>query len=333
MYQAEFKGINTFLRDTCRLILKKGVYRETRQLKCYELPEPYMVKISDPTARIITIAERRWYAPLAYAESLWIASGRNDMNFINLYGKNLKNFSDNGETMRGAYGPRFRHYNGDECDYNIHEIYDEQPNEVDQFRYVIDCFRKDINTRQAIINIGDPIKDCFGIDRKLKTTKDLPCTRMLHFMKDANANKLNLIVSMRSNDLIWGASAVNIFNFTWMQEYFAAILGLEIGSYYHIADNLHYYEDKRDLVESIAAVNQVEDYPYEYRKTFHSLEVFDQLIHEMIFEEHKMRIEKEKYQYHEFNDPFFQDWYNVLYCKLLRKNIDFINPYMKYGLI
>lgn len=50
MYQAEFKGINAFLRDTCRLILKEGVCRETRQLKCYELPEPYMVKLTDPTA-------------------------------------------------------------------------------------------------------------------------------------------------------------------------------------------------------------------------------------------------------------------------------------------
>lgn len=330
MYQAEFKGINAFLRDTCRLILKEGVCRETRQLKCYELPEPYMVKLSDPTARMITIAERHWYAPLAYAESLWIASGRNDMNYINLYGKNLKNFSDNGETMRGAYGPRFRHYNGDVYDYNIHEIYDELPNEVDQFRYVIDCFKKDINTRQAVINIGDPIKDCFGIDRNLKVTKDIPCTRTLHFMKDANANKLNLIVSMRSNDLIWGASAVNIFNFTWMQEYFAAILGMELGSYYHIADNLHYYEDKKDIVESIAAIDQVEDFHYEYEKTFHSLEVFDKLINEILFEEHKMRIEKDKYQYHGFSDPFFQDWYNILYFKLLGKNIDFINPYMRY---
>ena len=330
MYQAEFKGINAFLRDTCRLILKEGVCRETRQLKCYELPEPYMVKLTDPTARMITIAERQWYAPLAYAESLWIATGRNDMNYINLYGRNLKKFSDNGETMRGAYGPRLRHYNGDECDYNIHEIYDELPNEVDQFRYVIDCFKKDINTRQAVINIGDPVKDCFGIDRNLKVTKDIPCTRMIHFMKDANANKLNLIVSMRSNDLIWGASAVNIFNFTWMQEYFAAILGMEIGSYYHIADNLHYYEDKRDIVESIAAVDQVEDFHYEYEKTFHSLDVFDKLIHEIIFEEHKMRIEKDKYKYHEFSDPFFQDWYNILYFKLLGKNVDFINPYMRY---
>ena len=49
---------------------------------------------------------------------------------------------------------------------------------------------------------------------------------------------------MRSNDMLWGASAVNIFNFTFMQEYFAAMLNMEIGSYFHIANNFHFYEDK-----------------------------------------------------------------------------------------
>lgn len=37
---------------------------------------------------------------------------------------------------------------------------------------------------------------------------------------------------MRSNDIIWGASAVNIFNYTFMQEYMATILGLGVGNYF-----------------------------------------------------------------------------------------------------
>ena len=81
MYTAEFPGINTFLRDTCRLLLKEGVRRETRGKVCYELPEPYMFKITNPTSRLITISERRNSLVLPYAESLWLASGRNDMAF------------------------------------------------------------------------------------------------------------------------------------------------------------------------------------------------------------------------------------------------------------
>lgn len=329
MYQAEYQGINSFLRDTCRLLLKEGVARETRGHLCYELTEPIMVKIADPTSRIVTIPERKWYAPLAYGESLWLASGRNDMEYINLYGSNMRNFSDDGKTMRGGYGPRFRHYNGSTEDYDIRQMSKELPSEVDQFRYVVECFKKDECTRQAIINIGDPMKDCFDESRNHKKTKDIPCTRMLHFMKDAQENKLNLIVSMRSNDLIWGASAVNIFNFTLMQEYFAAILGMEIGSYYHIANNLHFYEDKREMVEAIASVEQVEDEHYEYQKSFHSLEEFDMLISELVSEERKMRNECDNYQFHLFSDPFIQDWYNVLYHKITRRDVSFVNPYLK----
>ena len=326
MYQAEYSGINAFLIGSCRLLLNKGVQRKTRGRICYELPEPYIFKILDPTSRIVTIPIRKWYAPLAYGESLWLATGRNDMDFINRYGSNMKTFSDDGVTMRGGYGPRLRHYDGNNTDYDVRSMRSETLQEVDQFRYVVECFNKDINTRQAIINIGDPIKDCFSNDRSLKISKDIPCTRMLHFMKDAISNKLNLIVTMRSNDLIWGASAVNIFNFTFMQEYFAAILGLEIGTYYHVANNMHYYEDKRKLVEEIAAVENVTDVHFEYKKSFKSLEAFDTLLKELSQEEMKMRKEINSYQYHIFNDDFFQDWYNVLFCKLTKRNVEFINP-------
>lgn len=325
MYQAEFLGINSFLRDSCRLLLKEGVCREIRNQVCYELPEPYMFKISDPTSRIITIPVRKWNATLAFAESLWLASGRNNMDFINPYCRNLINFSDNGETMRGGYGPRFRHFNGNNIDYDVRQIKPEENEEIDQFRYIVECFKKDLNTRQAIINIGDPVKDCFDIDRELKVTKDIPCTRMLHFMKDANSKKLNLIVTMRSNDLIWGASAVNIFNFTFMQEYFAAILGLELGSYYHIVNNMHFYESKRKIVEEIAATQNICDSHFEYAKTFNSLESFDLLLKELSEEEHKMWLESNNYKHHVFNDDFFQDWYNILYFKITHNKVDFVN--------
>lgn len=328
MYQAEYPGVNAFLRDSCRLLLKEGIRRETRGKVCYELPEPYMFKITDPTSRIVTIPERNWYAPLAYAESLWLAFGRNDLDFISLYGSNMKTFSDNGETIRGGYGPRFRHFNGDSTDYDIRCVTSESHAEVDQFRYVVECFKKDINSRQAIINIGDPVKDCFGKDRSLKVTKDIPCTRMLHFMKDASSNKLNLVVSMRSNDLIWGASAVNIFNFTFMQEYFAAILGLEIGCYYHIVSNMHYYEEFKPLVEKIAAVEEVKDHHFQYSKTFRTLQEFDQLVKIVSVEENRMRKEGENYKYYIFDDDFFQDWYNVLYNKVTKRHIEFMNPYL-----
>lgn len=313
MYTAEFTGINSFLVESCRLLKSEARERHTRGEKCYELPEPYMFKITNPYAREITIPIRKWNRYLPYAESLWIASGRNDMSFISHYLPNLKDYSDNGDTMRGGYGPRFRHYNGSSKDYDVKRIYKEESQEVDQYRYIVECFNQDTNTRRGIITIGDPMKDCFDNNRKLKFSKDIPCTRMLHFIKQPDCNKLNLIVSMRSNDLIFGASAVNIFNYTFIQEYFAKILNLEIGDYIHVANNFHYYERHVDMVNALSKITNIQENPIIRQKTFSSLSDFDSLIKRLDDEEVKMRIKLTKYQKVEFEDEFFNNWYQNLY--------------------
>lgn len=313
MYTAEFEGINSFLVESCKLLKSEAQVRCTRGEKCYELPEPYMFKITNPYAREITIPARRWNRYLPYAESLWIASGRNDMAFIRHYLANLDDYSDNGETMRGGYGPRFRHYDSNHYDYDIRAILDEGPLEVDQFRYIVECFKQDINTRRAIITIGDPLKDCFNNQRKLKQTRDVPCTRMLQFIKQPNCDKLNLIVTMRSNDLIFGASAVNIFNYTFLQEYFANILNLEMGDYIHIANNLHYYERHINMVNTLSHISIINENPVVRQKSFSSLSEFDSLIKRLTNEEFKMRQGIAKYSMIEFEDEFFNNWYQNLY--------------------
>ena len=42
-----------------------------------------------------------------------------------------------------------------------------------------------------------------------------------------------------------------------------------------------------------------------------------------------MRVEGNNYHYHTFVDDFFQDWYNVLYRKLTKRDVEFINPNLK----
>ena len=165
MLYKEFEGINSFLVGTAKLLLKEGVKRHTRGFNCYELPYPFFFKIKKPTARICTIPQRKWNPVLPFAESLWIALGRNDLNFIGYYLKKMKNFSDDGLFLRGAYGPRIRYRNGTSNDYKIDYKFTitNHNNFVDQFDFIEKTFKKDINTRQAIIDIGDPLKDCLAI--------------------------------------------------------------------------------------------------------------------------------------------------------------------------
>lgn len=336
MFVEEYKGINSFLVGASNLLCKYGIKREIRNNICYELPEPFYFKITEPTARIVTIPCRKWNKILPYAESLWIASGRNDLDYITHYLKRMRDFSDDELFVRGAYGPRLRHFNGEKTDYKVTEVFDVSDSGIDQFRYIVECFRVESTTRRAIISIGDVMKDDFDTEGYLKKTLDIPCTRELHFIKQPNSNKLDLIVKMRSNDIIWGASAVNIFNYTFMQEYMAAILGFEIGNYFHFVDNFHYYDCYKEMLKQLSEVKEVVDEPYIYDKTFQSLEDFDNLVKELSFAEKKMRSDKD-YSYCKISDPFFQDWYNVLYCYNRKEKINFVNPilqklYNNYGL-
>ena len=328
MFTEEYKGINSFLVGASNLLREYGVKRETRGSVCYELPEPFYFKITEPTATIITIPCRKWNKTLPYAESLWIAAGRNDLNYITYYLERMRDFSDDKIYARGAYGPRIRHFNGAMIDYKVAEALDANNIGIDQLRYIAECFREESSTRRAIISLGDVMKDNFNIEGGLKKTLDIPCTREVHFIKQSSSNKLDIIVKMRSNDMIWGASAVNIFNYTFMQEYMAAILGLEVGNYYHFADNFHYYDRHKEMVEQLSKVKKVVDEPYIYNKTFRNLEDFDNLVKELCSEEKKMRLDK-SYSYREVSDPFFRDWYNMLYLYKRNAKVEFANPTLK----
>lgn len=330
MFTAEYEGINSFLVGASALLLKEGVKRMTRGYNCWELPAPFMFKILNPTARLVTIPERKWNPILPYAESLWLAIGRNDLELVGHYLKNMKNFSDDGFFIRGGYGPRLRNYNGINNDYKIRnsnniDISKLKKSEVDQFKYIDLNFQKDINTRQAIINIGDPPKDCFDENGCLKETKDFPCTRLLHFQKQPIDNKLNLTVYMRSNDFMWGASAVNIFNFTFIQEYFAQILNLEIGEYYHIANNFHYYDEHKEQIQDISKAIGANDVGFKYLKSFTNLSEFDKKVNKLQNEEEKLRTNRGNGLI-DFGDDFFNDWFKTFYCYNTKNKTEFVNP-------
>src|SRR5688572_15938503 len=138
MHFREFNGINSFLIGMSQVLLQNSVKRNVRGIGAYELPNPIIIKITNPRSRIITIPERQWNYVLPYVESLWLASGRNDMEMIGFYLKKMYEFSDDAETMRAGYGPRLRFFSGISNDYKIDSkkiknVADRTSVEVDQF--------------------------------------------------------------------------------------------------------------------------------------------------------------------------------------------------------
>jgi len=268
-----FEGLNQALVGLSQELLSNGVKRNTPGLQkgitessyCLEFPEPVTVRIKKPQARHVLLRERKWNNMLPYAEALWIALGWNNLDDLpGKYVKSLYKFSDDGKGWRAGYGPRIRSFDSDASDYDVGENISGMEGAVDQLKFVIETLKKDPNSRQALITIHDPIKDDFDYEGNLKVTKDQPCTRSLHFMKDAKTGALKMNTTMRSNDLLWGFSAVNVFNFTWMQEYVADILGWEVGSYFHIAHNLHVYSNMLGTLEKIASCDISEAFYMDY---------------------------------------------------------------------
>ena len=281
-----------------------------------------------------TIPQRKWNCILPYAESLWIATGRNDMELAGHYVKKLYDFSDDKYFMRAGYGPRIRRFNGIATDYTEKSFWHifskrNKTHTVDQLKFVEGLFNRDAKTRQAIITIGDPAKDDFDLLGNIKVTKDFPCTRSLQFILN-HEGKLDLIVHMRSNDFIWGASAVNIFNFTFMLEYVAAILKLEIGNYYHIVNNFHYYDTHIRMLKHLASIKNVQDEDYFlYDKLFSNLSSFDKSLGEL--SEYEEGVRNKKIVEPHFEDDFFSDWANVFYAFANNnQKAKFKNPILKH---
>lgn len=327
-----FENLNHALVGMSKELLSNGVWEETRGFKCLKIPNPILICIENPIDRYVTVPERKWNKILPFAESLWLALGFNDLDSLpGHYVKNLYNFSDDSHTWRAGYGSRFRYWTGFNSDYYISDkqtakVYSGSVNFTDQFKFVIDTLKRDINSRQAGITIHDPAKDDFNKDGGLKITKDQPCTRTIHFQM--NDGKLDCTVTIRSNDILWGFSAINVFNFTLIQEYIANILGVPVGKYYHFVNNFHVYDNYLGQIISIAnAEYEIEDYIFKYRDKIGSLENFDSLCDKLYEYEKSLRIDKNK-EIIDLGNDMFNDWAKVFYFHHTKIKIAFLNPYL-----
>lgn len=116
----------------------------------------------------------------------------------------------------------------------------------EQLQWVVDSLKADKNTRQAIAFLNQPKFQFEG-------NKDFVCTMYLNFF--IRDGKLNMKVQMRSNDIFYGLtfdapffSLVHQHVRLWLLEEYP---NLELGTYYHCADNIHFYERHFELADKI----------------------------------------------------------------------------------
>jgi thymidylate synthase len=130
----------------------------------------------------------------------------------------------------------------------------------DQLQWVIDSLKADKNTRQAIAFLNQPKYQFEG-------NKDFVCTMYLNFF--IRNNKLNMKVQMRSNDIFYGLTFdAPFFSFVYqhvLMELQVNYPNLDFGTYYHCADNIHFYERHFELADKILDEGRYDINPTEVR--------------------------------------------------------------------
>lgn len=161
------------------------------------------------------------------AEAAWIMSGDDRVSTIKDYAKHIANFSDNGETFFGAYGPKI----------------------TSQLPYILDKLAEDQDTRQAVMTIWR---------ESPPASKDIPCTVSVQwFIRDG---EIHCVDTMRSSDL-WLGWPYDIFNFSMLTHYLRLCLrdrGIHVkpGTLTLFAGSQHIYERNFDGVEKILTTHR-----------------------------------------------------------------------------
>tara|TARA_R100000306_G_C4373495_1_gene140968 strand:+ start:843 stop:1874 length:1032 start_codon:yes stop_codon:yes gene_type:complete len=192
--------------------------QESRNGTTYEALQPITTVYNKPWERVLLLPERDCNPFFHFIEGLWMLAGRRDLEPLTYFVKSMKNFSDDDETLWGAYGWRWQSY------FN-----------KDQLPIIIEMLKKNPDDRRCVLQMWDPITD-LGRDGK-----DVPCNTNIYFKIRDNA--LQMTICCRSNDMLWGAYGANAVHMSMLQEYMAIAIGVKMGKYYQISDSFHVYQN------------------------------------------------------------------------------------------
>lgn len=180
--------------------------------------------IKHPLDNDIKTPWRKWNPKYAEREWQWYLSKNRSV-------EELKKYAPIWDKMHGG-------------DNIVNSNYGWQWGRSNQLDKTIEQLKKDKNTRQAWISIFDG-------KEKDQYLYDTPCTLAVGFsVHPCFKNQLDMTVLMRSNDLVYGFCN-DQYCFSKLQELVAVELGLEVGTYYHFAHDMHIYEKHFNLKQKL----------------------------------------------------------------------------------
>ena len=232
MIVLEARNVNYALAQGVDFIHRLGVREPSRAGDVLRVPVPVTTVYESPVERVCFHPWRDANPFFHLIESLWMIAGRDDLASLTRYVSTFGQFSDDGETVPGAYGKRWRDWQFQGSEHSVGNEYG-WPDQLDR---VVEQLRTNPRDRRVVIQMWDPAVD---VERNIAGSKDVPCNiTALPFEQDG---KLNLTVFCRSNDMVLGAYGANAVHFSFLLEYLAARVGLEVGRYYQVSNNFHAY--------------------------------------------------------------------------------------------
>jgi thymidylate synthase len=89
------------------------------------------------------------------------------------------------------------------------------------------------HTKRAVMVLFDPSSD-------YTESKDVPCNNWIHFM--IRDKKLHMHITARANDIMWGFSGINTFEWSVLHEMMAVWTNTDMGESTYFTPSLHLYK-------------------------------------------------------------------------------------------
>lgn len=146
------RNVNTAFRTLVKMYWKgsSGIEltaKPSRYGDVVAAEEPFTITYERPLERVLLIKERDANPFFHLFEALWMLAGRNDVESLAYYNVRMREFSDDGVTLNGAYGYRWRKALAEDREGNLYS------HPIDQLKIVGNHLLSSPETRRAVLQM------------------------------------------------------------------------------------------------------------------------------------------------------------------------------------
>lgn len=176
------------------------------------------------------------HLPYCFGLLAWTLAGHQDVGTLAYYRPSAADYSDNGNTLCGAFGARL--FGPDRA--------------ADQIGAIVQRLRLDPASRRSYAAITLP-------GDNLVETREFPCAAGIQFFR--REDRLHMLTVMRAQQALT-VLPYDVFLFSTLLHFIAADLGVAPGIYRHFSSTFHFYENEIPLVRKVlASPTEVIDLP------------------------------------------------------------------------